>query len=30
VATGAVLMTVGLLLARPSTTRSYAEVAHTA
>jgi len=30
VATGAVLMTVGLLLARPSATRSYAEVAHTA
>ena len=30
VATGAVLMTVGMLLARPSSTRSYAEVAHTA
>lgn len=30
VATGAVLMTVGLLLARPSATRSYAEVARTA
>jgi hypothetical protein len=27
VATGAVLMTIGLLLARPSSTRSYAEVA---